>query len=308
VDIEVIGMHGLGDNLHQRAVVRGLNRNGHRVWLRTPWPQVYGDLVGASLRLLPAGSSLRTQAKNEAVSSGYYANHGPPPGARRLRVWYTPDGVRKHGGSILRAMLAGAGLPPADDDFRLPVPPEWKSRAQAAVGRLARPIMLYRPLVERTEWAGCSARNPDAYAYGTLAASLAGRYSVVSVADVQPGAEWISGADLPADLRLVRGELGVEALVGLAAVADLIFCSPGFAAVLGQAVGTPVVCVFGGHERGLTISAGARYAPTLAVDPVQPCDCFDRNHGCDKRIDIPGALARLKEFADGAATSTARAA
>src|SRR3546814_11400043 len=43
--IYVQGMHGLGDNLHQRAILRHLMQS-HEVWLETPWPCIYHDLVG----------------------------------------------------------------------------------------------------------------------------------------------------------------------------------------------------------------------------------------------------------------------
>jgi hypothetical protein len=289
-------MYGLGDNLHERAIVRGLMRQGYRVFLRTPWPQLFHDMVGPRLHMRPSAARLRTQAKNETAATGY-SDIPPHQNARRLKVWYTPDGVRKSG-SILGAMMAGVGLQNEPHDFRLPVPAEWTSKAQAWVDRWrpSKPIMLYRPLVERTEWGGCAHRNPDADAYEALVDSVRSRYFVVSVADLAPGIEWISGGGIPADVRLHAGELDVEALVGLVKLSSLVFCSPGFALVMAQAVGTPVVCVHGGREDSAVYSAGAAYTPTLGIDTIKPCRCFDHHHACERRIDVPAAKIKLGDF------------
>ena len=45
------GMQGLGDNLHERALVRELMRS-NELWLKTSWPQFFWDMV-PELHLLP---------------------------------------------------------------------------------------------------------------------------------------------------------------------------------------------------------------------------------------------------------------
>jgi hypothetical protein len=319
-DILIQGMHGLGDNLHQRAVVRHYMRL-HRVWLETPHPQIYHDLVGSNLKLLRANTSLRAQAKNEARQAAAYSI-GPPPNLKRtIPVWYEPAQVRAYG-SFLGAMLCHTGAPATFTDFRLPVPKEWRERwwnasaqhvrglieeafgfqalgEEASRCRPDKPIMVYCPLVERTEWGGCATRNPDAWAYGALAASLRERFFVVSIADTEPGKEWISGADIPADLKLHKGELDFETLTGLFAEASLVYSPSGFAIPLAQAAGTPSICVFGGHESSRTsYNLGARYAPYLPIDTINPCDCFEHNHACEKRIDYAAAQARVEAFVE----------
>src|SRR5262245_13364678 len=90
----VTGMHGLGDNVHQRALVRRLLATDHDIWLRTPWPCLYHDLAGDRLHLMPPGHTLRTQAKNAQREAQRYTTQPPPPGARPLRVWYDHNTVR----------------------------------------------------------------------------------------------------------------------------------------------------------------------------------------------------------------------
>lgn len=288
------GMGGLGDNFHQRAVVRYYRGRG-AVALRTPWPQLYGDL-GATL--LPMSTPLRTQAKNVQRSTALFQNRTYLTGYNNVRVWYPPDVVRAQGGSVLKAMLASTGVPTDRTDFTFAVPKEWTRKALALIAkwRPTKPLMIYRPLVDRTEWTGCAARNPDAWAYGTLADSLRKQFFIVSVADLLPQKEWICGAAIPADVTLHAGELDIETLTALVASASLAFTSPGFLVAMSQAVGTPVVCVFGGYESSRSFMAGAQYAPYLGIDTVKPCECFSHNHGCEKTIDMQYAHDSLCAF------------
>lgn len=284
--LRVEGMLGLGDNLHQRAVIRHLAQL-HQVWLETPWPQVFHDLP---VRCVPRVSRLRTQTKNARRSSGEFATR-PPPGGRRKRIWYSHEGIRRHGG-FLAAMCAESGVPKGD--FSLPIPAAWHDQAQAWLDRWRpdRPLMLYRPLVERTEWVGCAARNPDPVAYAALARSMRERYFVVSVADLAPRVEWTVSAPIGADVECHAGELPFEVLAALAARAGLVWCSPGFMLVLAQAVRSPLVSVFGGHEAPRFYDHG--FAENLFIG--RGCECFSKSHACDKSIDLDAARARLETF------------
>ncbi len=288
----VEGMHGLGDNLHQRSVIRQLMEK-YEVWLETPWPCLYHDMPG--LRLVSRGSRLRTQAKNAARESDRFTSEQPPAGARRLVVSYPPESVRRHG-SVLAAMSAQCGVPVGD--FRLPVPESWLARADSLIEQWNpdKPILIYRPLVERKEWGGCRNRNPMVSAYAELFQRIRDRFFVVSVADLAPGREWMVSRPVDADVTFHAGELDIEILAALTARAAMVYTAPGFALVLAQAVGTPVVGVFGGYEKSSSFSAGAAYTPTLRIDTIKPCDCFSHSHRCEKRIDMPSATRRLLEF------------
>lgn len=290
----VQGMHGMGDNLHQRALIRQWMQ-ARTVYLETPWPCIYHDLVGPRLHLIKKSSSLRTQAKNLRREDAQYSKLPPPSGAKVAKIWYTPDMVRRNG-SMLAAMIAGAGLDYPTADFRLPIPDEWSARLRLPA--TDKPVMLYRPLVERPEWGGCASRNADYVAYRALFDTIRDRFHVVSVADLVPNVEWIVGQRIKADTEYHEGQLAFEELAALAKRAVLVYCSPGFAMLLGQAVGTPTICVFGGHENSKTISAGARYTPTLGIDPIVPCDCFDHRHKHQKAINIPIAAERVRQFVD----------
>lgn len=293
----VDGMHGLGDNLHQRALLRHWLGAGYDVWLRTPWPCLYQDLDPARLRLLGVPRTLRTQTKNATREAARYTRETPPRDAHPLRISYDPATTRAAGSilaGMIRRTLGGDHI--EAPDITLPVPPQWRSRADAIVGRPAKPVMVLRPLVDRREWGGCSARNPDHVAYAALYASIRDRFFVVSVADLVPSVEWLVGPLLPADLSFHAGEMDTEVLVGLIAGAALTFCSPGFALPMALAVGTPAVCVFGGYESARLWQHGPRFAPMLGINPISPCECFAHTHRCDKRIDLPEARDHLESF------------
>lgn len=285
------GMLGLGDNVHQRAIVRELLRT-REVWLETPWPAVYQDL-GPGLHLLPVRTALRTQAANVRRERDRYDAGQAPRDAVQGRIWYSHDDVRRAGG-FLGGMCRQFGI--ERPDFSLPIPPAWRAKADAwlAKWRPDRPLMLYRPLVERTEWSGCASRNPNHAAYHALASSVRRRFFVVSVADLQPGVEWIAGQPLAADVECHAGELDFETLAALASIAGLVYCSPGFLLVLAQAVGARLCAVFGGHESPRLYDHG--HPRHLLIGPRRPCECFSKEHACDKAIDVQRAAQQLQEF------------
>lgn len=297
----VQGMHGMGDCLHQRSVVRELSAR-FDVWLETSWPLVYWDMP--DLKLIGRGTTLRTQLKNARRESGAFTSAAPPRGAQVLRMHYPPLEVKRRG-SVLAAMSASAGVPVGD--FRLPVRPEWLAKADAVLAQADRPVMFFRPLTVRKEWTGAQTRNPRPEHYAALYAAIRERFYVVSVADLVPGAEWIVGDELPADLKLHKGELDAEALFGVVARADLVFTSPGFGTVLGQALGRPGVTVFGGYEDARSFSVGAAYAPWLPIQPQHPCPCWSHTHACPKDIDVPSAIGKLTEFVDAVLGTRAEA-
>lgn len=293
------GMHGLGDNLHQRALVRQLMAS-HEVYLESSWVAPYWDLIGAGLKVLRKETSLRTQAKNAEREAEQFWSGKPPESARHLQIWYRPEAVRRHG-SVLGAMCDGI-CDIAQADFRLPLPQAWLDRADALIASWgsSKPLLILRPLVERKEWSGCATRNPDRAGYAALFAALRDRFFVISLADLVDGIEWMVGAKIESDVAFHHGELAFEMLAALFARAALVFCSPGFAVILAQAVETPAICTFGRYERAYSFSAGARFSPYLGIEPINPCDDFRHDDSHDKTIDLASAIASAGVFADQA--------
>jgi hypothetical protein len=295
----VVGMLGFGDNLHQRAVLRELMRT-HAVTLATCHGCIYHDLVDQGLTLTFQRAHLRTQAKLQAREMSLM-KAPVPTGIETRRIFYGKTEIDRCG-TIMGAMFGSVGLPvPERPEFSLPVPEAWRTAIRVRMpATRGRPIMIHRPVTLRREWWG-HARNPDLAAYDALYNAIAGRFFVISIADIEPNAEWIDGPPFQrADHYWHKGELSFPEIAALFCEAAMVFSPAGMSPILAQAVGTPVVVVYGGHESSRTTDrAGAHLAPTLMIDPDRPCDCHTHRHGCDKRISLAPAVERLAAFVDG---------
>jgi hypothetical protein len=303
----VHGMHGLGDNLHQRAIIRALLKRDYQIALETAWPCVYHDLAGPDLRFIRKPAALRAQLKNAVRESAKFtAPIMPHHGGRAVQITYRPSGIpQMPSNTFLEAMFASVGIQEdyASADFRLPIPPEWI----APTIETTKPIMIYRPLVVRPEWRGSGIRNADPDNYAELVAMVRDSFFVVSVADLEENREWIVGPQLIADATFHHGELSFETMAALVAKAALVYTSSGFPAILGPAVGAPTVSVQGGLEPAAWHADGAKYSPYLGIDTLAPCNCgvghCDRH--CTKKLDMPRARAAVAEFVGKLGISTA---
>ena len=291
------GMHGLGDNLHERAIVRELMR-GHDLWLKTSWPQLFWDLP--ELHLVPLKSPIPWMARNEIRTAALYGRTVAPPGSKVVSNGYLSRMRPGNRVSVLQTMADVCGVPLGAGDFRLPVAPQWRAKAEAVLTD-GRPLMIYRPLVAISEVNRESARakiarNPDFEAYHALFSAIRDQYFVVSIADTTQVSECLIGPPIKADAEFHHGELDIETIIALTASAALVFTSPCFMTVLAQAVSTPLICIFGGFEGKESFSAGARYSPWLPIEPINPCACWSPACSHDKTIDVPVAHARIAQF------------
>lgn len=262
-DTFIQGMHGLGDNIYMRGYVRHFPG----AYVSTPWPEIYADL---DVKCVRPDSALRTQSKNIAASG--YAWHGSPRYVKRcIQVRYR--------GPIMEAMSALFGVSPTFDlpRFASPVTSD-------------RPIALIRPVTVRKEWLN-PARNPKPEYVATAAKILRKRgFFVVSVADLQLGAEWAETPIPEADLYIHDGRLRVTELLGLFQAASVVVGGVGWIVPASVATGVPLYCVLGGNggynaPENLVSSAYVE-APQIGwAVPRKFCRCFDNRHDCEKDID-----------------------
>jgi hypothetical protein len=294
--MHIIGMYGIGDCLHARAVYRELMKKDG-VTLEGFYPAIVHDLIDRGLEFIPLdGGRLQPRIKaGDADKSRKRMARGA-----HMKLTYSPDAI-KAAGSILAAQFKSCGLTmPEKADFSLPVPDGWRNRARTLISTWStngKPVLVYRPIVQNKVWE-CPSRSPDPVSYSTIFRAIRDKFFVVSVADLTQQ-EWIIGPEETPDVTLHNGELDFETLAGLFAEAALVFCNPGFTPVLAQAVGTPSIIVYGGNESFRTTnSVGAHLAPTLAIEPDHPCECHARTHNCDKTITLPPAIERVLAFAE----------
>ncbi len=291
------GMLGIGDNIHLRAVLRELKKV-YSVKLETLQISMYYDLVDQYLELIPfTHSNIKPRIRESMFKDLATKDYVKLP-AHRHRVTYRD--INKHG-SILASQFAFCNLKmPVKPDFSLPIHPDWNEKLDKLMKnwKIDKPLMIYRPIILNTVWPRPN-RSPEPGAYNFLYRSLRDKFFVVSVASLKDKQEWIVGTQQNVDIELNNGQLDFETMAALFARADLVFGNAGFAPVLAQAVGTPVICVYGGNESSKTTnSVGVHLAPSLFIEPDKPCDCHRSNHDCDKRITLPPALKRIQEFVD----------
>ncbi len=306
--LHFIGMFGIGDNLHQRSIIVELMKE-YDVWLETCHVWVYHDLIEQGLKLILRPTTLWMHAQNIETEKRLYPNiyhdaRSVPRGAVVIRNWYHRHQIHANG-SILDAMHGVCGAWHAPRDFRIPLKQDWVDQAQEILYNIKgkrgddRPLMIYRPIVLRKEW-DSHLRNPDPVAYTDLYRTARDdQFSTLSIASLRPNVEWIVGQEQPADYKLHDGAMTTWVMVAMFAQADMIFCNAGMAPVVAQATGRPSIVVYGGRESFKTTQrAGAHLAPTLGIDPINPCDCHSHTHQCDKRIDVPSANLRIRSFID----------
>ena len=117
---------------------------------------------------------------------------------------------------------------------------------------------------------------------------------MVSVADLEPNKEWMVSKPIKADIEFHKGELSFEEIAGMISISSLVYSSPGFAVVAAKAIGTPVICVFGGYENSASFLMGD--TPYLGIDPIRSCQCFSHKHACQKQINIDLAIKSAERF------------
>jgi hypothetical protein len=268
---------GLGDNIYSRPFVRAAAKQ-YEVWLDTPWPELYEDL---DIRFVRGNRKLRTQQKNIA-RQGTERWSRPLP-MREVKISYGRElatmsiiNALEHHWSALRVAFE-PGLFDLPDMGPSPVVSD-------------RPLAVVRPVTMRTEWLN-DARGPLPQYVSAVAGQLMATHTVVVVADLAPGQEWLVGALPPAHRYLVLGELAVRELLALVRAADVVIGGVGWIMPAGLALRTKTYVVLGGQ--------GGHNAPVKITDPrldlsrigfAMPdafCQCTSMSHRCDKTIADP---------------------
>lgn len=256
-------MHGLGDNLYQRAVLSMVG--DMNTYLRTPWPQLYIDLP---IRLLPVPSSLRTQAKNLRAVKNYWSEE--PKEAKQIRFAYTGDSK-----SIVDSLWESLGFSCVTPNFFPPIagPRPIKER-----------YIILRPATVRTEWEA-PARNPKQEYLDMAARRLAKTHRIISVADLSDG-EWLDGEEPFAHEKRHSGS-SLEELLTLVSHCDGIIGGVGWAVPAALTFDKPMFLVYGGsgfYNGPNKILSNCGYNQIFEVFPDKFCNCKHMVHNCDKTV------------------------
>ena len=257
------GMKGLGDNIYQRAFVKGLPAG---TWLQTPWPELYRDLPG--LNLIRPDTKLRTQRKN--INRQPASNWRQQPRGHVVQIGYGREGIFPGMAKCFRRAPGVMDLP----DFGPP----------PVAGR----YVVVRPVTVRAEWRA-DTRNPLPEYIALAAAEVRRRgYQVVSVADLEQGAEWALEPMPPADVVFHRGELPVEQLLALVQGAAAVIGGIGWLLPAAIAAQVPAWIVCGGqggfNAPELITSPGMDLSRIEFAVPDNFCRCTHKQHICEQRI------------------------
>jgi hypothetical protein len=270
-------MWGMGDNVFSRPFVRAAAQR-YEIWLETPWPELYADL---DIKFVRGNRRLRTQQKN--IVKQPRDRWSQPPAMQEISIGY---GAALAACSIIKLMeMQWFNVGIAFDPVLFDVPDMGLSPIKSE-----RPIAVIRPVTVRSEWHN-EARNPRPEYIAQIANELMVTHTVIAVADLEPGQEWLLGKLPPAHQYLVNGELSIRPLLALVRDADVVIGGVGWIVPVGLALKVKTFIVLGGH--------GGHNAPSKITDPrldlsrigfAVPdrfCQCTNMRHDCDKAMADP---------------------
>jgi hypothetical protein len=254
-------MKGLGDNIYCRALVKQIGM----AYVDTPWPELYEDLP---VKFCQSRTALRTQAKNLARQpQGRFERY---PGGEIKSIKYGREGI----------------IPGMEDCFGV----EFKSidlpsfNESPVDGRYA----VIRPATLRSEWKATS-RNPNPDYICEAAEELRKKgITVVSVADLEDGKEWIVGEEPYSDIKFHKGELNVKQLLSLVENSWLVVGGVGWIVPACIAYNVESWIIYGGygsynHPEKLTHPL-MDLSKQHYILPDNFCLCDSREHVCGKKI------------------------
>lgn len=245
------------------------------VYLRTPFMEVY---EGLPVKFVEPISQLRTQAKNIARSNCQY--HSVPTHTPTIQPRYTS--VHLQNMNMVDSLALAYHCAPTKFDL-----PKFKSKIKAD-----KPICVVRPATIRSEWNAAS-RNPNPAYIAQVVEWLRETHYIVSVADLQEGAEHALNPLPYADLTLHEGELTTKELLGLIREADIVVGGIGFIVPASIAYKTRLFCILGGNGAYNSVDKITHKSMDLSrvhfAVPDKQCMCSSPQHNCDKTItDLKG--------------------
>lgn len=293
--IYVAGYYGFGDNLNERPLIRHLTKKYETVYLRTPMPEIFWDIPRLKF-VYPKAMNLRTQKKHmDSLPESTWSD--VPVDAERY-------GEPLHGFRIDRSTTKFYELtvPQDEYDYHLPLKREWIEAGEKILVQLRRKakgkkLCIIRQPAYRKEW-NCLARDPDPKYFQFLIDKFKNRCYFVSIADIKEGEEWFLGGKLKGiNKSFDYGELPLTTLLAVVQGADIMVCYPSFFLLLGIALRTKTLCIFGGNtppDKLTDPDMDLRYF--TAVTPKPFCDCYKKNHDCNKNINTTALLAEFTEL------------
>lgn len=275
------GYSGLGDNIFMRPFVLEAVRSGRKVYLYTPWPELYWNEPAVRFVLWDKG--MRTQHLN-ALRQDPSIWSQPPSECEVLRLSYR-SGEAKPGASIIRCFAKQ--YPVSNFDFRLPVAPAWEEAADEVLQGLSlagKQLCLVHPPMLRAEWP-CPSRNPRPEYFQQLMDRYRDRFFYVAIGWLAGNHEVLEGTVGPYDAEFLHGQLHFTTIAALMQRAALTITAQNFFVPLAVSVQARVFCLFGGYVPPTFV-----FDPLMGLErtgtvmPVSFCHCANPRHECRKDI------------------------
>lgn len=298
--ISVRPMHGIGDTLYGRPIVRRLLENAaQEVAVATPWPELYWDMAPSGLRFLnPGWTALRTQDENTAKQPmDLWAE---PEGFYNYRLKYTTKELIA-GKTPIQCYEKCTGLTISDFPgfFELPIKQEWFAQAipvlMSAANQHLR-VAVVRPPTLRKEWM-CPSRNPSPAAWNAIMERIDDEYDLIlNVGYLATGEEEVSpDITIVGNTDYLYGGLSIGTIAAICSMADLVVVPVCVMLPLVYAVGATALVVYGGmHGPTRLIDPRMRTGKVTSLAPKPFCECGRKTHDCYKHIE-PQELHRVVE-------------
>ena len=275
---------GIGDNIYTLPFVKVLAET-NQVYIQTPLPNIYKDVPNIKFVKFDE-MTYRTQKKSLLNDSTKYSIL-----PKNIYKTYVPQ----YGG---KELLENSVIGIFYNEFSMPYNTkiEWKLPSfKDELGKFLntipkdRKIAIIRPATIRKEWQVSTRNsNPNYIAWCCRVLNEAGYYTI-SIADLKDGEEWLAdGIDVPAQLKLYKGELGIFGTLELFKHADIVVAGSGFALPAAVSSDTNLFLILGG--RLLYDGISKTLHPSMNLNkiswaiPDMPCKCSLNSHGCTKTI------------------------
>lgn len=284
LNIHLITMFGTGDLIYISQFVRLLAKT-NTIYLETTLPKIFKDIPNVYF-IDPKSDTYRTQQKEKDKDKTQYVKL-PSKIDKTFKPAYA--GVELLSDSIISSFYRQLEIP-FTEKLEWSLPSYQEEFEKFDINLPKSKIAIIRPSTVRKEWL-VETRNANQNYIGWCSKILkeAGYYTI-AIADLKQGEEWLAdGIDVPADLKLYKGELGIYGTLELIRKADLVVGGSGFIIPACAAMKQNLFLILGGRLGYDGISKTLHPSMDLNkihfASPKNPCKCSLNQHDCDKRID-----------------------
>ena len=283
-NVLVISQEGMGDGIYLLPFVKILAKT-NQVYIKTPLPKIFKDVPNIKFIKLD-NETYRTQQKSLLNDDTEYSIL-----PKNIYKTYTPQYA---GEELLETSIVGSFYKQLNIPFHEKLEwklPSFKNELGNFLSKIpkGRKIAIIRPATVRKEWQVFTRNaNPHYIAWCCKILNEAGYYTI-AIADLKDGEEWLHDEiDVPAQLKLYKGELGIFGTLELLKHAEIVVGGSGFVIPASASSNTNLFLILGGRLMYDGISKTLH--PSMNLNkihyayPTHPCKCTLNQHNCNKTI------------------------